>query len=256
MADDAPDYTKDTFYNGDLAVWQQRSGYRFSIDAVLLAGHIRLKPGDRVVDLGTGCGIIPLMLGYCYPDVFLWGVEIQEELAHLARRNISLNRMENQIRILQCDLKSLSRDMVESFVDVVVCNPPYRRIDSGKLNPNPQKAVARHEIKATLTDIITTAVRILKVSGRFVMIYPAIRTADLIFHMRAGGLEPKWIRMVHSYKNDQAKMVIAKGVKGGGPEMEIAPPLYIYEDDGNYTDEVQKMFEPSRNAAVGPWTRF
>ena len=236
-------YTRDTFLNGALTVWQERSGYRFSIDPVLLAGHTLLRPDDRVVDLGTGCGIIPLMLGYRYPNAVFWGVEIQEKLVTLARRNVSCNQMENQIHVLHCDLKSLNPEMVQTPVDVVVCNPPYRRINSGKLNPNAQKAVARHEIKVNLKDVITAAGRILKLSGRFAVIYPAIRTADLIFNMRDGGIEPKWMRTVCSHKDDPAKMVIVRGVKGGGPEMEIAPPLCIYKDDGSYTEEMQRMFE-------------
>jgi tRNA1Val (adenine37-N6)-methyltransferase len=244
MTDDLTEYTRDTFYNGALTVWQERSGYRFSIDPVLLAGHTPVKPGDRVVDLGTGCGIIPLMLGYWHPGTVLLGVEIQEALVRLARRNAAVNIMENRIRVLHCDLKTLNPEMVQSPVDVVVCNPPYRRINSGKLNPNAQKAVARHELKVTLSDIVAAAARIMKVSGRFVVIYPATRTTDLIVNMRKGGIEPKWIRTVHSHKNGPAKMVIARGVKGGGPEMEIAPPLCIYEEDGSYTGEVQRMFEP------------
>ncbi|MFO7962874.1 MAG: methyltransferase [Desulfobacterales bacterium] len=235
-------YTRDTVFNGAVTVWQERAGYRFSIDALLLAGHVMLKPGDRLVDLGTGCGILPLILAHIHTEAAFFGIELQKRLADLSLQNIAYNKMDDRIRILHSDLKSVRPEMTDGYVDVVVSNPPYRRLHSGKINPNPQKAVARHEVAATLNDIIQASGRILKESGRLYMIYPAIRATDLIFSMRSGGIEPKWIRMVHSFRNEPAKMVIAKGLKWAGPDMEIASPLYIYEDDGRYSEEVRRIF--------------
>ena len=235
------EFTEDAFFDGAITVRQQRYGYRFSIDSILLAGHVQPKYGDRVVDLGTGCGIIPLILGFRNPNIRIYGIEIQKELADLAAMNVSLNHMENQIEILCNDLKELNNGPVKLPVDLIVCNPPYRRTESGRINPSRQKAVARHEIKVTLKDIMTAARRILKVSGRLIMVYRSIRMTDLLFQMRSFDIEPKWIRMVHSFQGDSAKMILVKGIKGAGAEIEIAAPLYIYNRDGTYTKEAEKM---------------
>lgn len=149
--------TTDTFLNGHLQVKQNRSGYRFSIDAVLLACHIRLQPGDKVLDLGTGCGIIPLILAHRHKKVKVYGVEVQKELADIASENVKENRMEDRITILCRDMKELKHDMVSGPVDLIVCNPPYRKAGSGRMNPDQQKAVARHEIKVNLNDEIGRA---------------------------------------------------------------------------------------------------
>ena len=239
------DFTEDTFFNGSVTIRQERFGYRFSIDPVLLAGHVRLKPGSRVVDLGTGCGVIPVLLAYRFPETKIYGVEIQEELARLAMCNIELNNLSARVKILCRDLNLLNCGLIESPVDMIVCNPPYRRLDSGRINPNDQRAVARHEIKATLPEILSLAKRMLKTAGELFLIYPATRITDLLFEMRTFGIEPKWIRMIHSYENDPPKLLLTKGVKGAGPDVVMAPPLVIYEKEDVYTEEVLRMMEAS-----------
>ena len=236
--------TTDTFFNGRLQVKQNRSGYRFSIDAVLLAGHIRLRPGDKVLDLGTGCGIIPLILAYRHKKIQVYGVEIQKELADIASENVKENRMEDRITILCRDMKELKHDMVSGPVDLIVCNPPYRKARSGRINPDQQKAVARHEIKVNLNDVIETARRMLRTSGRFVMIYSAQRMIDMLIQMRSNYIEPKFFRMIYSDLSSEAKLILVEGIKGGRPGSKIGPPLIIYckdGKDGSYTDEVKKM---------------
>lgn len=193
--------TTDTFFKGSLKIRQFRHGYRFSIDAVLLAACVQPISGDRIVDLGTGCGIIPLIIAYRNKDVHIYGVEVQQELSRLALLNIAENKMENRIDILLENIKNLKLDKIKGPADIVVVNPPYHRLNSGRINPNLQKAIARHEIEATLTDIISSASRLLKISGKLLMIYPAERITDLLFTMRSFSIEPKWIRMVHSYRN-------------------------------------------------------
>jgi tRNA1Val (adenine37-N6)-methyltransferase len=234
------DITTDRFFNGALTIRQDRYGYRFSIDSVILAGHIQPRPADAIVDLGTGCGIIALILALYHPQTRIYGIEIQKQLAELALENVILNRMENQIKILCGDVQHVSRE-IGGPVDQVVCNPPYRPVDSGRVNPNSQRAVARHEIKATLADIIGAARSLLKPSGVLTIIYPASRTADLIFQMRAFGIEPKWIRLIHSYIDAPAKLILVRGVKGAAPELKGAAPLIIYEKDGKYTEEVSAL---------------
>jgi tRNA1Val (adenine37-N6)-methyltransferase len=237
------DFTTDTFFRGRIRIKQYRYGYRFSIDAVLLAHHTRLHAGDRVVDLGTGCCIIPLILAYRYPDIKVYGVEIQDELARLAVFNVQENGMDSRISVLCEDLKTLTPDIISGPVDVVVSNPPYRKAQSGRINPDQQRAVARHEIKVTLHDIVEASRRLLHTSGRFVTIYPAERTADVLIQMRSVRIEPKFIRMIHSGPSTDAKLVLVEGIKGGQPGIKIAPPLTIYQEDGSYTDEVKNIFK-------------
>ena len=237
-------HTTDTFFNGRIKVKQDRGGYRFSIDAILLAGQAAPKPEDKVVDLGTGCGIISLIMAYRNPGIMVYAVEVQAELARLARTNVRDNRLQDRITVLDTDMKTIKPDMTAGPVDLVVCNPPYRRPDSGRINPNHQRAVARHELKANLQDVTASTRRILKTSGRFVTIYSAERAADMLWQMRTDSLEPKYIRTIHSNAHSEAKLVLVEGTKGGNPGLKIAPPLILYRDNGDYTDEVQRMFEP------------
>lgn len=236
--------TTDTFFNGCLQVKQYRSGYRFSIDAVLVAAHAGLHPAETVLDLGTGCGIIALMLAYRNPKTKVHGIEVQPELADLAAVNVEENGMGRQITIHCMDMKGLQLNTIFGQADLVVSNPPFRKAESGRINPNRQRAVARHEIKATLFDVVETACRALRVSGRFVTIYPAERLVDVLTQMRSADIEPKFVRMIHSDNQAAAKLILAEGKKGGRPGVKIGPPLVIYKQDGSYTDEVQKMFAP------------
>lgn len=236
--------TADTFFNGRIRVKQNRAGYRFSIDAVLIAGLTIPSPDDTVLDLGTGCGIIPLILAYRHPKIKVYGIEVQQQLADLAIINVEENRMKDRITIHCMDMKKLKHDMMSGPVDLVVSNPPYRKAESGRINPDQQRAVARHEIKATLSDVVETAQRMLRTAGRFVTVYPAERMADILIQMRSAGLEPKSLRTVHSDRHTDAKLIIVEGKKGGRPGLKIGSPVIIYRKDGSYTDEVQEMFKP------------
>ncbi len=238
------DLTTDTFFNGRIQIKQNRYGYRFSIDAVLLAYYARPRPGDKVLDLGTGCGIIPLILAYRNPKIQIHGIEVQEELAALAALNVKENCMDCCITIQCRDMKALQHGMISGPVDLVVSNPPYRKPESGRINPDLQRAVARHEIKVSLYDVVETARRMLRISGRFVTIYLAERMTDILTQMRSSDIEPKFLRMIHSGRNTEAKLILVEGVKGGRPGTKIGPPLIIYREDGSYTDEVEKMFQP------------
>jgi tRNA1Val (adenine37-N6)-methyltransferase len=237
-------YTTDTFFNGRIQVKQNQAGYRFSIDAVLLAYQAAPRSGDKVIDLGTGCGIISLIMAYRNPDIAVFAVEVQAELAQLAICNVKDNHLQDRITVIGADMKAIKADMTAGPVDLVVCNPPYRRPGSGRINPENQRAVARHELKANLHDVIGSARRILKTAGRFVTIYTAERTAEIICRMRTDRIEPKYIRTIHSDACSEAKLILIEGVKDGNPGLKIAPPLIVYNENGDYTDEVQRMFEP------------
>lgn len=237
------DYTYDTFFNGSLQVKQERAGYRFSIDAVILANHVRPRDGEQVLELGAGCGIVLLILAYRYPRVRYFGVEIQPDLYKLAQANIRDNGMQDIVRIYSQDLRDLKTTLIGEPVDLVISNPPYRKFDSGRINPNRQKAVARHELKLTLPEMILTVRRMLRTAGKFVAIYTAERTSDMLSEMKSVGIEPKFMRMVYSGWKTEAKRILVEGVKGARSGCKVGPPLVICNDDGNYTDEVEKMFE-------------
>ncbi len=236
--------THDTFLNGLLHIAQPGSGYRYSIDAVLLASLPRLKAGQSLLDLGTGCGIIPLILAFRNREVRITGVEVQRELAQLAAMNVLNNSLQDRVRIIHEDLRRLSQDIIGGPVDWIVSNPPYRRAVSGRVNPDTQRALARHEIKVNLHQLISTVKRLLKTGGRFAIIYPSERMVDLFNEMRLAGLEPKWLRCVHSQAEDEAKLILVQAVMGGKAGLKIGRPLVVYDSDGNYSTAVQNMMTP------------
>jgi tRNA1Val (adenine37-N6)-methyltransferase len=239
-----PSLTEDTFFNGKLHIRQDPAGYRFSIDAVLLASHARPRAKERVLDLGTGCGIIPLILTYRHPDITVFGVEIQKELARMAAANVNANQYQNQITVLCRDMRNLKPDSIGGWVDLVVCNPPYHKPKSGRLNPGRQRAIARHELKINLAEMLQTVKRMLRTGGRFVTIYAADRLTDLLVQMRAHGIEPKLMRTIHGQLTAEAKLILVSGAKGAQPGTRLDPPLIIYNSKGGYSREILEMFEP------------
>jgi tRNA1Val (adenine37-N6)-methyltransferase len=237
--------TGDAFFNGRLKVKQHRDGYRFSIDSILLAAFARFKANDRVVDLGTGCGIIALMAAFLHPDVSVIGVEVQPDLAHLARANAAGNLLSERMTVLEGDLRRLKRAAVGT-ADQVLANPPYHPPGAGRLNPDDEKAAARHEILANLGDFIAAARRLLDLGGRFTVIYPAERNVDLVAGLRQAGLEPKRLRMVHPYPGAPAGHVLVEAVRGAGPGLRVQAPLYVRESSaGPYAPDVAAILSPS-----------
>ena len=239
-----PRYTEDAFFDGRLNVRQKADGYRFSLDAVILAWHVTPASGAKIVDIGTGCGIIPLILTYRYGTVTVTGLEIQPGLAALARENAAANGMEQRITILCEDITQAAARLPTGLSDLVVCNPPFRKAADGRINPNPERAIARHEIKTTLAEIIAAAGRLLRTSGDFVAIYSTTRLTDIVSALRQGNIEPKELRMIHSRANDPARLLLIKGKKNARPGITVPAPFIIYNDDGSYTAEAKKMFAP------------
>ena len=238
-----PTFTTDSFFNGKIRVMQNRRGYRFSIDAVLLAYHAAPRAQEKVLDLGTGCGIISLIMASRCAGLEIYAVEVQTELADLADTNVHQNRLQDRIVVLCTDMKLLTLKMTSGPFDLIVSNPPYHRPGSGRINPDAQRAVARHEIKASLVDVLQTTRRMLRTAGRFVTIYTAERTTDILSQMRNENIEPKLLRMIHSNRDADAGLVLIEGLKGGRPGLKVAPPLFVYDEKGDYTAEVQQMFE-------------
>ena len=238
-----PSLTSDTFFDGKIRVMQYRRGYRFSIDAVLLAHHAAPRPREKVLDLGAGCGIISLIMGSRRSDLKIYAVEVQTELADLAATNVHQNHLEDRIDVVCTDMKLLTRQMTSGPFDLIVSNPPYHKPGSGRINPDAQRAVARHEIKASLADVLQATRRMLRTAGRFVTIFTANRTTDILTQMRNEQIEPKILRMIHSNRDADAGLVLIEGLKGGRPGLKVAPPLFVYDEKGDYTAEVQQMFE-------------
>jgi tRNA1Val (adenine37-N6)-methyltransferase len=234
--------TCDTLFEGRLRAFQKREGYRFSVDALLLAHFAEAGPKDRIIDLGTGCGIVPLILTFRGKASHVIGVEIQPSLADLARRNAALNRYASRIKIWEKDLKDLITKKLQGTFDLVLSNPPYRKMGSGRINPHEEKAVARHEIKATLEDVLRVAHYLLRDKGRLAMIYPASRVADLIRKMAGFHLEPKRLQFVHSHAADEARLVLVEALKEGHTQVKVLPPLFLYDSGGNYTSIARELF--------------
>ncbi|MGA6925005.1 MAG: tRNA1(Val) (adenine(37)-N6)-methyltransferase [Desulfosarcina sp.] len=234
--------TRDYFLKCNIVLYQPRSGYRFSIDAVILAHMASPTAVETVLDLGTGCGVIPVMLAFRNPGVQVIGVEIQPALADLARQNAAANKMTQWIRIIEKDLAQLSLADVDRPVDLVVTNPPYRARNSGRINADSQRAVARHELKTDLETVLLTARRMLRKSGRLCVVYPCVRTVDLLAAMRRTGLEPKSLTMIHTRASTSARLVVISGIKAGRPGLVVAPPLFLYREDGSYTQTAEAIF--------------
>jgi tRNA1Val (adenine37-N6)-methyltransferase len=235
--------TTETIFQGHLKILQKKKGYRFSIDAAILAHHVTLEKASVAVDLGTGCGVIPLILAGRFPLVHIYGIEIQKDLARLAETNVQINNMADRVTIICGDMKDATAFVGSEKTDVVFSNPPYGRLRSGRLSPNGERAKARHEITASLADVMSSAERLLRPSGRLILIYAAGRTADLITQMRAFKLEPKKLRWIHAKKDSPAELVLVEGTKHGGSGVTVAPPLVLHEEDGSFTTEVKKMVE-------------
>jgi len=210
-----------------IKVLQKKTGYRFSIDAVLLSQFAKIRNNERVIDLGTGCGILPLLLCHDAKAHSFVGVEIQRDLAELARRNVQLNRVEDRVSILHSDFRKLRAIFPPGSFQVVLSNPPYRKHRTGRVNPALEKAIARHEIEGTLEDLITMASYLLPPKGRCYLIFPARRTVDLLVILRNRGLEPKRLQYVYPGVHKEAHFVLTESIKASGVELKVMDPLIL-----------------------------
>lgn len=239
---DAENLELHSLFEGRLNLYQYRQGYRFSIDTVLLAAFARERLRGNVADLGTGSGVLPILLARS-PDISsLTGFEIQADLAGLARRNVDLHDLGQRVSIEQADIKEIRSLRPAEFFDGAIANPPFYPLGTGRINPGSQDAAARHELLATLGDFVSAASFLIKNGGRFCAIFPASRSTDLICTMRANKIEPKTIRCVHSREGESAVMLLVEGIKNAGSQTAILPPLIIYSAGQTYSPEVQSIF--------------
>ena len=233
--------TFDTILQGKLTVIQGKSGYRFSLDALLLADFARRKGIKKIVDLGTGNGIVPLILAALGPRARVTGLEVQEQMVARARRGVALNQLEDRVEIVQGDVRSVEPLFAPESFDLAVCNPPYRAPRSGRINPDPEKRIARHETEGYLRDFLYAGSYLLRRGGTMALVYPATRAVDLLETMRQNGLEPKRLRLVHSFQQSPASLLLVEGVKGGRDELAIMPPLVVYRQGKEYTAELKAI---------------
>ncbi|MGN0304994.1 MAG: tRNA1(Val) (adenine(37)-N6)-methyltransferase [Lachnospiraceae bacterium] len=229
----------------------QRNGYRiiqdpgrfcFGMDAVLLSGFARAKEGDRVLDLGTGTGIIPILMEAKTKASRFFALEIQEESADMARRSVALNGLEKKIQVVTGDIKEAEKYFNASSFDVITCNPPYMIGKHGLVNPDAPKAIARHEILCTLEDVIRQAAFLLKPGGSFYLVHRPFRLAEILSLLMAAKLEPKRMRLVYPYVDKEPNMVLLQAVRGGKSRMTVEKPLIIFEKPGVYTKEIHEVY--------------
>lgn len=229
----------------------QRNGYQiiqnpekfcFGMDAVLLSGFARVKPGSKVLDMGTGTGIIPILLEAKTKAEHLTGLEIQEESADMARRSVLLNHLEEKIDIITGDIKEAGSLFQAASFDVITCNPPYMIGQHGIANPDAPKAIARHEVLCTLEDVVRNAAILLKPGGNFFMVHRPFRLAEIIMTMTKYKLEPKRMQLVYPYVDKEPNMVLIEGCRGGKPRMTVEKPLIVYKAQNEYTDEIYNVY--------------
>ena len=231
----------------DIELYQNKKGYRFSVDALLLYSFVNLRRAYRIADLGAGSGIIGILLAKRYPEAEITLIELQKSLVELAKKNVVLNNLQDRVTVIRNDIRDI--DTIHLFThsplhrfDLVVSNPPFRRQKTGQISPTDEKAIARHEIELKLADLIQAACSLLRSKGRFCIIYHPSRLVELIDALREKHMEPKRLRFVHSTLTTEAKMALVEAIKDGRTEMKIENPLYIYKEDGTCTDEMKALY--------------
>lgn len=221
---------------------QDKNRFCFGMDAVLLSGFAKVKTGETVLDLGTGTGIIPILLEAKTDGAHFTGLEIQPDSADMARRSVALNGLEQKVDIVTGDIKDASKLFGASSFDVITTNPPYMIGQHGLQNPDEAKAIARHEVLCTLEDIMRESSKLLKPKGRFYMVHRPFRLSEIFCCMTKYGIEPKRMKLVHPFIDKEPNMVLIEGLHGGNPRMTVEKPLIVYKEQGKYTDEIYDIY--------------
>ena len=232
----------DDLQRNHYQIIQKKKGFCFGMDAVLLSGFARVKDGARVLDLGTGTGIIPILLSAKTGASHLTGLEIQEDSADMAWRSVRLNGLETKISIVTGDIKEAGSLFDAASFDVITCNPPYMTAQHGLTNPEDAKAIARHEILCTLEDVIAQTAKLLKPGGNFYMVHRPFRLAEIIVLLRTYKLEPKRMQLVHPFVDKEPNMVLIEANRGGKPRMTVEKPLIVYREPGVYMEEIYEIY--------------
>jgi len=221
---------------------QHPDKFCFGMDAVLLSGFAKVNEGELALDLGTGTGILPILLEAKNEGSHYTGLEIQAESVEMARRSVLYNDLQNKIDIIEGDIKEASSIFGKASMNVVTSNPPYMTNHHGLKNPNDAKAIARHELLCTLEDVVRETAAVLKPKGRCYFVHRPSRLVEIFEAMRKYKLEPKRMRLVYPYVTKEPNMVLVEGVRGGGSQLTVEPPLIVYEAPGVYTDEIYEIY--------------
>lgn len=237
-------WTRETWFNGGLTLWQPRKGYRYTIDPLILCSQIFPASKAHILDMGCGCGIMPLILGVRYPTVRITGVELQQELAEAAQKNIIENRMNRHIRILQTDIRTLTPEDTGRPADLILSNPPYKKAGTGRINPHRGRALARHEICLTIAQLFEAAAPLLSPDGRICLIFPADRLSDLEAAAAAAGFTPDQLRFVHHSREKPPFRAVVSAVTNSVVSRRVLPPLVLYRKDGSPTKAHTALFNP------------
>ena len=228
----------------NLKIIQNKNGFCFGIDSILLADFAKeIKKGAKILDLGTGTGIIATLLCKKTQLKEIIGVEKQKEVYEMAKKSIQLNQLENQFKIINRDILELNKIFEKNTFHAIVTNPPYKKKDTGIKNEEEKKMVSRHETTATLEDFIKIAKELLKDKGEFYMVHRPERLVDIMEYMRKYKIEPKLIRFVYANKNSEPKLILIKGIKNAKPFLKVKNNLYIYDKNGKYTEEINKIYQ-------------
>ncbi len=232
----------DLEYKG-LKIIQNTEGFCFGIDAVLLSDFAKeIKNNSKVLDLGTGTGILSILLSGKTNLNKIYGIEIQKQVAEMAQRSVKLNNLEDKIEIINENIKNLANIFEKNSFDAIVTNPPYKKLNTGEKNEKENKLISRHEITASLEDFIKISFDLLKDKGALYMVHRPERLAEIIYKLKQNKLEPKVIKLVHSNINSEPKLILIKAVKNAKEFLKIEKPLFIYDEDGNYTEEILKIY--------------
>ncbi|MEI6603176.1 MAG: tRNA1(Val) (adenine(37)-N6)-methyltransferase [Clostridia bacterium] len=234
--------TLDDLQLDGLMLLQKKNGFRFGVDAVILADFAQVKKDDLVLDIGTGTGIIPVLLAAKSRAKQITGLEIQQEIAEMAVRSVKMNQLEGRVSILQGDIQEWASLFGKAHFHLVVCNPPYMELDTGMCNATETLSIARHEVTCTLEDIVKAAAGVLQPNGRIAMIHRPHRLVDLFTAFRAHGIEPKTLRFVCPNANAAPSMILVHGTKHGKKELRVRENLYIFDETGAYSAEINQIY--------------
>ena len=226
-----------------LTLHQNPNGYRFALDAFLLADFVPPQATGPIIDLGTGCGVVACLLARRFPAAAIVGLELQAGLAAVARQNVAHNALSQQVNIVQADMRGGAACLAPASFATVVCNPPYRAAGRGRLNPDSEKAIARHEVAVTLCEVVQAARRLLARRGRLLLVYHPSRLAELCSRLEAADLNPCRLRFVHPSREAPATMVLVEALRGGRDALEVLPPLVVYRATNVYSAEMQAIFQ-------------
>ena len=227
----------------NLKIIQNEKRFCFGIDSILISNFVKgVKEQEKILDLGSGTGIISILLAGKKMLKNITGIEIQNEVAEMSERSIKLNNLQKRIKIINDDIKNLNKYFKKSEIDAIVTNPPYQKNNTGLKNEDEYKLISRHEVKCNLEDIIKVSSELLKDKGKFFMVHRAERIADIMFLLKKYNMEPKELQIVCSNKKSKPKLVLIEAVKNANEFLRVNNILYVYNDNGNYTDEILKIY--------------